>query len=233
MSQFKDITENGIWKQNPGVVQLLGLCPTLAVTTTVVNGVSLGLATAVVMAASSGAVSPVRKFIPNEIRLPVFILVIAALVTVIDLLIHAYALPLHKVLGIFIPLIVVNCIVLGRVDAFAAKNPPAHAIWDGFIMGIGLTIVLALLGGMREVLGKGTLFSGLDLALGENFKHVVLTVIPDYQGFLLAALPPGAFLGLAFLIAAHNWAEQYKTNKKPTITPGPESELSEPLKPAY
>ena len=161
MGQFKDITENGIWKQNPGVVQLLGLCPTLAVTTTVVNGVSLGLATAVVMAAASGAVSPVRKFVPNEIRLPVFILVIAALVTVIDLLIHAYALPLHKVLGIFIPLIVVNCIVLGRVDAFAAKNPPAQAMWDGFIMGIGLTIVLALLGAMREVLGKGTLFSGL------------------------------------------------------------------------
>jgi len=216
MSQFKEITENGLWKQNPGVVQLLGLCPTLAVTTTVVNGVSLGLATALVMAASSGAVSPVRKFIPSEIRLPVFILVIAALVTVIDLLIHAFAQPLHKVLGIFIPLIVVNCIVLGRVDAFAAKNPPLQSIWDGFIMGIGLTVVLALLGGIREVLGRGTLFSGLDLALGPNFQHVVLTVIPEYQGFLLAALPPGAFLGLAMLIAIHNWAEQRKTSKKAT-----------------
>lgn len=218
MSQFKEITENGIWKQNPGVVQLLGLCPTLAVTTTVVNGVSLGLATALVMAAANGAVSPVRKFIPDEIRLPVFILVIAALVTVIDLLIHGFAQPLHKVLGIFIPLIVVNCIVLGRVDAFAAKNPTLPSIWDGFIMGIGLTMVLGLLGGIREVLGRGTLFSGLDLALGPNFKHVVLTVIPDYQGFLLAALPPGAFLGLAFLIAAHNWAEQRNTNKKATST---------------
>ncbi len=211
MSQFKEITVNGLWKQNPGVVQLLGLCPTLAVTTTIVNGVSLGLATALVMAASNGAVSPVR-------RLPVFILVIAALVTVIDLLIHAFAAPLHKVLGIFVPLIVVNCIVLGRVDAFAAKNPPAPAIWDGFIMGIGLTLVLGLLGAMRELLGKGTLFSGLDLALGENFKSVVLTVIPDYHGFLLAALPPGAFLGLGFLIAAHNWAEQRKASKKPTPT---------------
>jgi Na+-translocating ferredoxin:NAD+ oxidoreductase subunit E len=228
MNQFKNITENGIWKQNPGVVQLLGLCPTLAVTTTVVNGVSLGLATALVMAAASGAVSPVRKFVPNEIRLPVFILVIAALVTVIDLLIHAFAEPLHKVLGIFIPLIVVNCIVLGRVDAFAAKNPPLPAIWDGFIMGIGLTLVLATLGGMREVLGKGTLFSGLDLALGENFKHVVFTIIPDYQGFLLAALPPGAFLGLAFLIAAHNWMEQRKAAKKPTTTTASTS-----LKPAH
>ncbi|MFW5432568.1 MAG: electron transport complex subunit E [Methylophilaceae bacterium] len=220
MSQFKEITENGLWKQNPGVVQLLGLCPTLAVTTTVVNGVSLGLATALVMAAANGAVSPVRKFIPNEIRLPVFILVIAALVTVIDLLIHGFAQPLHKVLGIFVPLIVVNCIVLGRVDAFAAKNPTIPSIWDGFIMGIGLTLVLGLLGAMREVLGRGTLFSGLDLALGPNFKHVVLTIIPDYQGFLLAALPPGAFLGLAFLIAAHNWAEQRKTHQKATPSAG-------------
>jgi electron transport complex protein RnfE len=179
------------------------------------------------MAASSGAVSPVRKFVPNEIRLPVFILVIAALVTVIDLLIHGFAEPLHKVLGIFIPLIVVNCIVLGRVDAFAAKNPPIPAMWDGFIMGIGLTLVLGLLGGMREILGKGTLFSGLDLALGDNFKHVVLTIIPDYQGFLLAALPPGAFLGLAFLIAAHNWAVLRKSSKKAAPT------ASRTLKPAH
>jgi len=227
MSQFKEITENGLWKQNPGVVQLLGLCPTLAVTTTVVNGVSLGLATALVMAASNGAVSPVRKFVPDEIRLPVFILVIAALVTVIDLLIHGFAQPLHKVLGIFIPLIVVNCNVLGRVDAFAAKNAPVPAIWDGFIMGIGLTLVLGLLGAMREVIGKGTLFSGLDLALGPNFKSAVLTVIPDYHGFLLAVLPPGAFLGLACLIAAHNWAEQRKTSKKATHS------ASGSLKPAH
>jgi electron transport complex protein RnfE len=217
MSQYREITENGLWKQNPGVVQLLGLCPTLAVTTTVVNGVSLGLATALVMAASNGAISPVRKFVPDEIRLPVFILVIAALVTVIDLLIHAFAAPLHKVLGIFIPLIVVNCIVLGRVDAFAAKNTPAPAIWDGFIMGIGLTLVLGLLGAMREILGRGTLFSGLDLALGPNFKEFVITIIPDYQGFLFAALPPGAFLGLAFLIAARNWAEQRKTHITPPV----------------
>jgi len=221
MGQYKEITANGLWKQNPGVVQLLGLCPTLAVTTTVVNGVSLGLATALVMAAANGAVSPVRKLVPDEIRLPVFILVIAALVTVIDLLIHAYAAPLHKVLGIFIPLIVVNCIVLGRVDAFAAKNSPAPAIWDGFIMGIGLTLVLALLGGMREVLGRGTLFSGLDLALGPNFKDFVFTVLPaDYPGFLLAALPPGAFLGLGFLIAARNWIEERNARAKAIINSG-------------
>jgi electron transport complex protein RnfE len=207
MSQFKEIAHNGLWKQNTGVVQLLGLCPTLAVTTSMVNGVSLGLATAIVMAASNGAVSPVRRFVPAEIRVPVFILVIAALVTVIDLTIHGFAEPLHKVLGIFIPLIVVNCIVLARVESFAAKNPPA------------LTIVLAILGGMRELIGKGTLFSGLDLAFGASFKHYVLT-IPDYHGFLLAILPPGAFLGLACLIAARNWAEQRKTtpNKTPSTS---------------
>ena len=150
MGIYKEITVNGLWKQNPGVVQLLGLCPTLAVTTTAVNGLSLGLATALVMAAANGAVSPVRRFVPNEIRVPVFILVIAALVTAIDLSINGFAHPLHKVLGIFIPLIVVNCIVLARVESFAAKNAPVPSILDGFMMGLGLTLVLGLLGAMRE-----------------------------------------------------------------------------------
>jgi Na+-translocating ferredoxin:NAD+ oxidoreductase subunit E len=215
MSQYSEIVENGLWKQNPGVVQLLGLCPTLAVTTSAVNGLSLGLATALVMAAANGAVSPVRKFVPSEIRVPVFILVIAALVTVIDLTIHGFAEPLHKVLGIFIPLIVVNCIVLARVESFAAKNTPAPAMLDGLMMGLGLTMVLGILGGMREVIGKGTLFSGLDLAFGPSFKPYVLTVISDYQGFLLAILPPGAFLGLACLIAFRNWAGMRQAKATP------------------
>ncbi|NOU24277.1 MAG: electron transport complex subunit E [Methylotenera sp.] len=216
---YKEITVNGLWKQNPGVVQLLGLCPTLAVTTTAVNGLSLGLATALVMAASNGAVSPVRRFIPSEIRVPVFILVIAALVTVIDLSINAFAHPLHKVLGIFIPLIVVNCIVLARVESFAAKNSPVPSILDGFMMGIGLTLVLGLLGGMREIIGKGTLFTGLDLAFGPAAKQFVLTIIPDYHGFLLAVLPPGAFLGLGTLIALRNWVEIRKASKTNISTP--------------
>lgn len=227
MNQFNEIAHNGLWKQNPGVVQLLGLCPTLAVTTSAVNGLSLGFATALVMAASNGAVSPVRRFVPSEIRVPVFIMVIAALVTVIDLTIHGFAEPLHKVLGIFIPLIVVNCIVLARVESFAAKNPPAPAIWDGFMMGIGLTLVLGLLGGIREIIGKGTLFSGLDLAFGASFKSYVLTIIPEYQGFLLAILPPGAFLGLAGLIAARNWAELRKTSA-PTLPTGVSSSALKP-----
>lgn len=208
MSEYREITENGLWKQNPGVVQLLGLCPTLAVTSTLVNGLSLGLATTLVMAAANGSISPVRRWVPDEVRVPVFILVIAALVTMIDLSIHAFAAPLHKVLGIFIPLIVVNCIVLARVESFAAKNAPAPSIVDGVAMGLGLTLVLTLLGGMREVVGVGTLFSGIDLALGPAAKPLVLTLIPEYHGFLLAILPPGAFIGLALLIAGRNWLER-------------------------
>jgi len=221
-SLYKEITSNGLWKQNTGVVQLLGLCPTLAVTTSAVNGLSLGFATALVMAAANGSVSPVRRFIPNEIRVPVFILVIAALVTVIDLSINGFAHSLHKVLGIFIPLIVVNCIVLARVESFAAKNAPVPSILDGFMMGLGLTLVLGLLGAMRELVGKGTILSGLDLVFSSMPKQ--LYIIPDYHGFLLAVLPPGAFLGLGILIALRNWIEIRKTNKS--------SRLAQNLKPA-
>lgn len=215
MADYREIIDNGLWKQNPGVVQLLGLCPTLAVTSTVTNGFSLGLATALVMAASNGAVAPVRRWVPDEIRIPVFILIIAALVTVIDLSMNAYMHPLHKVLGIFIPLIVTNCIVLARVEAFAAKNPTTPSIMDGLFMGLGLTLVLSLLGGMRELVGKGTLFSGLDLAFGPAAKQFMVTVIPDYHGFLLAVLPPGAFLGLGLLIAGRNWMESRKAAAQP------------------
>lgn len=212
----REIIENGLWKQNPGVVQLLGLCPTLAVTSTVVNGFSLGLATALVMALSNGSVAPIRRWVPDEIRIPVFILIIAALVTVIDLSMNAFVHPLHKVLGIFIPLIVTNCIVLARVEAFAAKNDTVPSILDGLFMGLGLALVLAILGGMREMVGKGTLFSGLDLVFGPVGKEFMLTIVPDYHGFLLAILPPGAFIGLALLIAGRNWLESRKTVSQST-----------------
>jgi electron transport complex protein RnfE len=215
MAVYKEIVENGLWKQNPGVVQLLGLCPTLAMTSTMVNGFSLGLATAFVMAASNASVSPVRKWIPKEIRNPVFILIIAAIVTAIDLSMNAFLHPLHNVLGIFIPLIVTNCIVLARVEAFAAKNPTLPSALDGLMMGLGLASVLAVLGGIRELVGKGTLFSGIDLLLGPDAKSLVIHVIPDYHGFLLAILPPGAFISLACLIAARNWAELRKTTPSP------------------
>lgn len=205
LQEFRDILHNGVWKQNTGVVQLLGLCPLLAVSSTVVNGVSLGLATAVVMALSGAAIAPIRNYVPNEIRIPVFILIIAVLVTVVQYLMNAYMYGLYVVLGIFIPLIVTNCIVLARVEAFASKNTLLPSALDGFAMGLGLTAVLAVLGGIRELLGKGTLLSGIDLALGDMAKDWVLHVLPNYKGFLLAILPPGAFIGLGCLIAGKNW----------------------------
>ena len=215
---YKEITINGLWKQNTGVVQLLGLCPTLAVTTSAVNGLSLGLATALVMAASNGSVSPVRKLVPSEIRVPVFILVIATLVTVIDMSINAFAHPLHKVLGIFIPLIVVNCIVLARVESFAAKNTTVPSMLDGFMMGSGLMLVLGLLGAIRELVGKGTILSGLDLVFGPS-AIPFMWASTDYHGLLLAVLPPGAFLGLGSLIAIRNWIEIGNTAKAKMLAP--------------
>jgi len=203
--EFKDIVYNGVWKQNTGVVQLLGLCPILAVSSSVVNGVSLGLATSLVMALSGAAIAPIRTIVPNEARIPVFILIIAVLVTVVQYLMNAYVYSLYVVLGIFIPLIVTNCIVLARIEAFAAKNPPLQSAIDGLAMGLGLTAVLAVLGGVREIFGHGTLLSGIDMALGESAKSLVITVVPDYHGFLLAILPPGAFITLGMLIAAKNW----------------------------
>jgi electron transport complex protein RnfE len=212
---IRDIVYDSLWRQNPGVVQILGMCPTLAISTSLVNGLSLGLATAIVMALASSAVAIVRNFIPHAIRIPVFILIIATLVTIVDLLMHAYVLALYKVLGIFIPLIVVNCIVLARVEAFASKRSVGHSFLDGLMMGLGLTLVLVALGSMREIAGKGTLFSGIDLALGPSASGLVLHVLPHYQGALLAVLPPGAFIGLGLLIAARNWIEAARARKAP------------------
>jgi electron transport complex protein RnfE len=202
---FKDILHNGVWKQNTGVVQLLGMCPILAVSSSVVNGVSLGLATAVVMALSGAAIAPIRTSVPNEARIPVFILIIAVLVTVIQYVMNAYMYSLYVVLGIFIPLIVTNCIVLARVEAFASKNPPLESALDGFAMGLGLTAVLAVLGAIREIVGHGTLLGGIETVFGEGAKSWVITVVPNYHGFLLAILPPGAFITLGCLIAGKNW----------------------------
>lgn len=221
---FKEIAYNGLWKQNAGIVQLLGLCPVLAVSNSLVNGFSLGLATTLVTALSGLVVASVRQWIPNEIRNPVFILIIATLVTVVDLSLNAWTHERYLVLGIFIPLIVTNCIVLARAEAFASKNPVWHAAFDGLMMGLGLTVVLMILGGIRELLGHGTLFLGIDLLFGEQAKNWVIHVIPEHLNyqFLFMLLPPGAFFGLALLIAAHNAIEaRKKANeaKKPVLTP--------------
>lgn len=206
-SETRDIIVNGLWKQNPGIVQLLGLCPLLAISNNVVNALSLGLATTLVMAISSGAVSGLRHWIPHAIRIPVFVLIIAALVTVVQLLMNAYVHPLYLVLGVFIPLITTNCIVLARVEAFASKRSTWHSTLDAIMMGLGLTLVLVALGAGREAFGKGTLLAGLDLVFGPQAAGWTIHLAPDYQGFLLAILPPGAFIGLGLLIALRNWLD--------------------------
>ena len=192
---------NGIIKQNPAFVQLLGLCPTMAVSNSVVNALGLGLATIMVMMLSNLTISLIRNFIPYEIRIPVFILVIAALVTVLDLAMNAYLHSFYLVLGIFVPLIVTNCIVLARVEAFAAKNGILSSTADGLGMGVGLSIALLFLGAVREILGSGTLFAGIEHIFPS--MHALTLFGQDYPGFLIAILPPGAFFVLGFLIAAH------------------------------
>lgn len=204
-TEFLDIAHKGIWKQNTSLVQILGLCPLLAVTTNLVNGVMLSLATLLVMSLSNLAVSSLRHFIPYEIRIPVFILIAAALVTVVDLAMNAYLHGLYVVLGIFIPLIITNCIVLARIEAFAAKNRPAPAMMDGAMMGVGMLWTLALIGALRELIGGGTLFSGIDLVIP---GAQALQLLPaDYPGLLMAVLPPGAFIILGCIIASKNWID--------------------------
>ena len=203
--EFRDIFYNGLWKQNAGIVQLLGLCPLLAISSSVVNALSLGLATTLVMALSGSAVAAIREFISNEARIPIYVLLIAVLVTVVQLLMNAYLYALYMVLGIFIPLIVTNCIILARAESFASKNGVLASTLDGIAMGLGLTAVLVVLGGIREIFGRGTLLSGIDLVFGEAAKPWIITVVPDYHGFLLAVLPPGAFITLGLLIAMKNW----------------------------
>jgi electron transport complex protein RnfE len=204
-NEFKDIAYKGIWKQNTSLVQILGLCPLLAITTNLVNGVMLSLATLIVMALANFAVSSLRNFIPYEIRIPVFILIAAALVTVVDLLMNAYLHGLYVVLGIFIPLIITNCIVLARIEAFAAKHTPVAAASDGAMMGVGMLWTLALIGALREVIGSGTLFSGIELVIP---GAQALRLLPDdYPGLLLAILPPGAFIVLGCIIASKNWID--------------------------
>lgn len=214
MNPYRDILHNGLWKQNPGIVQLLGLCPLLAMSNSVVNAVSLGLATVLVMSVSSGAVAALRSQIPFEIRIPVFILIIAALTTVVDFAFNAYIHDLYLVLGIFIPLIVTNCIVLARVEAFAAKTPVGESMLDGAAMGLGLTGVLGTLGAVREILGSGTLFSGIEMIVpGAS----ALQILPaDYPGFLVAILPPGAFFFLGCLIAVRAWLDERAAKKSQT-----------------
>jgi Na+-translocating ferredoxin:NAD+ oxidoreductase subunit E len=205
------LIRDGLWTNNPGLVQLLGLCPLLAVSNNLVNALSLGLATLFVLTASNLTVSAIRNLVRPEIRIPVFVLVIASLVTVVELVMNAYFQTLYDILGIFLPIITTNCAIIGRAEAFASKNRVGPALLDGFMMGLGFLLVLVLLGGAREILAEGTLGQGLYLLLGEAWRDAYWTLLPNTEGLLLAALPPGAFIGLGVLIALKNLIDRQVT----------------------
>lgn len=208
------IARDGLWDNNVVLAQMLALCPLLAVTGTATNGLGLGLASLVVMVASGLLVSSLRGLITPQVRIPVFVLIIATLVTLVDLAMNAWLHDLHKVLGLFIPLIVTNCAILGRAESFASRNRIAPAVFDGLMMGVGFTLVLVALGAIREVIGSGTLFANASLLLGEAMGFLETTVIADYRGFLLMILPPGGFLALGFLLAGQRLLKRVPTLKR-------------------
>jgi electron transport complex protein RnfE len=203
-TSYRELSLNGLWKNNPAIVQLLGLCPLLAVTGSVVNAIGLGLATILVLLCSNTAVSLIRNVVSDAVRLPAFVMIIAAAVTCIELLMQAYAYELYQILGIFLPLITTNCVILGRADAFASKNPLLPAMYDGFIMGAGFTVILMLLGALRELSGTGALFANMDLLFGPAAASWKITLFDNYKDFLLAILPPGAFIFTGLIIAVKN-----------------------------
>ncbi|MBS9427290.1 electron transport complex subunit E [Photorhabdus akhurstii] len=231
MNETKNLFIQGLWKNNSALVQLLGLCPLLAVSSTATNALGLGLATTLVLVCTNIAVSSLRRWVPNEIRIPIYVMIIASVVSTVQMLINAYAFGLYESLGIFIPLIVTNCIVIGRAEAYAAKNPIVPSAIDGLAMGLGATCALFVLGAIREILGNGTLFDGADLLLGNWAKVLRIEIVHMDSPFLLAILPPGAFIGLGLMLAAKYLIdEKMKTRaikeKSSTITMSQGSESS-------
>ncbi|MFC0227041.1 electron transport complex subunit E [Serratia aquatilis] len=202
MSEAKTLIVQGLWKNNSALVQLLGLCPLLAVTSTATNALGLGLATTLVLAITNGSISALRRWIPSEVRIPIYVMIIAAAVSVVQMLINAYAFGLYQSLGIFIPLIVTNCIVVGRAEAIAVKKPVGLALIDGIAIGLGATCAMFVLGSLRELIGNGTLFDGADMLLGSWARVLRIEVVHFDTPFLLAMLPPGAFIGLGLMLAA-------------------------------
>ncbi|WP_148254891.1 electron transport complex subunit E [Aidingimonas lacisalsi] len=217
MSQFNELARNGLWSNNPALVQLLGLCPLLAVSNSVVNAMGLGLATLMVLIGANVSVSMIRHHVPASVRLPAFVMIIAAFVTCADLLMQAYTFELHQTLGIFIPLIVTNCAILGRADAFASKNSLLPAATDGLMMGLGFAAVLILLGGLREMVGRGTLFADMQQLLGPVAADWQVTVFANYD-FLFFILPPGAFFATGLLIALKNWIDDHLARRRQRLT---------------
>ena len=214
-NDYQEISRQGLIKNNVALVQLLGLCPLLAVTSTAANGIGLGLATLFTLVISNGIIAAIKDFVRSEIRLPVFVLIIASVVTLIELLMKAWFFDLYLILGIFIPLIVTNCAIIGRAESFASKNNVKASIVDGFMMGFGFLIILVILGAAREIIGSGTLFHNIDLMFGPASQVLTIQFSESYQGFLLAVLPPGAFIGLALLIVLKNlYDERIKNQDK-------------------
>ena len=214
-----EIIRDGLWTNNPALVQVLGLCPLLAVTSTVVNAIGLGLATLMVLMGSNLAVSLIRNFVSDSVRLPAFVMIIASFVTCAELLMQAYTYELYQILGIFIPLIVTNCAILGRADAFASKNPPLPALLDGAMMGIGFLVVLLALGALREFIGQGTLFTDMDLLLGPVAADWGFHPLEQYPDVLFMVLPPGAFVGLGLLIALKNGIDNHLKARRTAAEP--------------
>jgi Na+-translocating ferredoxin:NAD+ oxidoreductase subunit E len=199
-NNYQTIVKDGLWDNNGVFSMLLGMCPTMAMTTSATNGFGMGIATAVVMAASSYLVAVFRNRITQEIRIPVYILIVATMVTVVDLAMNAWMHELYKVLGLFIPLIVSNCLPLARLEAFAAKQPALPAFLDGLFMGLGFTIALTVIGAVREIIGSGTLFADASLLLGPSFKLIELRLLPADMGVLMMILPPGGFIVTGLLV---------------------------------
>jgi electron transport complex protein RnfE len=214
-----EILNEGLWRNNTALVQLLGLCPLLAVSGTVINALGLGIATTLVLAGSNVTVSLIRNLVRPELRIPCFVLVIASFVTAVELMMKAFLYDLYLVLGIFIPLIVTNCVIIARAEAFAAKNPVGRSLLDGLAMGLGFTLVLLALGALREILGHGTLLNQAELMFGAGAQWMTITLLDDYRGYLLAILPPGAFLGLGLLIALKNVIDKRLAQRTPEILP--------------
>ncbi|MFC0711795.1 electron transport complex subunit E [Azorhizophilus paspali] len=216
---YRELSANGLWKNNPALVQLLGLCPLLGVSNSIVNALGLGLATILVLGSSSMAVSLIRGVVNTAVRLPVFVMIIAALTTCIELLMQAFTYELYQILGIFIPLITTNCMILGRADGFAARHSLLLAGFDGLMMGLGFAVVLVMLGGVREIFGTGGLFANMHLLFGPAATDWHIVLIDDYKGFLLAILPPGAFIVLGLLIAAKNRIDEHRAERSKTFQP--------------
>ncbi len=202
------IVRDGLWGHNQSLVALLGLCPLLATTTSATNGLGMGIATTVVLTSSNVTVSLVRNLVRPEVRIPVYVVVIASFVTMVELIMQAFFFALYQVLGLFISLIVVNCIIIGRAEAFASKHRVDRAALDGLAMGLGSTLVLMTLGGLRELVGQGTLFHQAHLLLGNWARHLSVSLGDGYHGAIIAILPPGAFIGLGLLIALKNVIDQ-------------------------